>query len=326
MDIITIIGGFILTAAIYLAVPLIRLLINNGRFSPKRAHRIALWNSIVLGLIFCILTIEFSENGTVWNAAPAVIYYWVNKAILTDKNAANPVAKGNNKSSNKQPDKSSPLKTNEKDSISIQLSDPNETPKKHGDFSVPLNDLAFQQSHEPPRVSYCRKCGVQLIDGSQFCRKCGTYIVIEGTHNEEKAHITKIKRMKKTKPIIIGIFIIVVIALISILIAHGIVNGNNKEIYNVAVRTISFSDEFTAEFVLELWRLGDATEQTMIQIMDEYGAEQGGGKLYIITPGEFVDEIDEWCFSNKRKAGDYAIIENANGYTLCYFSGRNIDE
>ena len=234
-----------------------------------------------------------------WNVGPAVIYYWVNKAILTDKNATDPLDKGNNNSSNKQPDKPSPLKTNEKAYISIQLSDPNETPKKYGDFSVPFCELALQQPNETP---------------------------IEGTNNEEKAHITKNKRTSKTKPIIIGILIAVIIALISGLIAFWVVNGNDEEIYNVGVRTVSFSDEFTAEFVLELWRLGDATEQTMIELMDEYGAEQGGGKLYIITPGDFVDEIDDWCFSKKRKAGDYAIIESVYGYTLCYFSGQNLNE
>ena len=59
----------------------------------------------------------------------------------------------------------------------------------------------------------------------------------------------------------------------------------------LAVRTITL-DSFTAEFVLSLWELGEATEATMIEIMDEYGAEQGGGQLYIIDPGTFVKEID----------------------------------
>ena len=91
----------------------------------------------------------------------------------------------------------------------------------------------------------------------------------------------------------------------------------------LAVRTISLGDSFTAEFVLSLWELGEATETTMIEIMDEYGADQGGGQCYIIDPGTFVEEIDAWCFDPARQPGDYAIIENPYGYSICYISMLN---
>ena len=91
----------------------------------------------------------------------------------------------------------------------------------------------------------------------------------------------------------------------------------------LAVRTISLGDSFTAEYVLSLWELGEATEASMIEIMDEYGADQGGGQLYLIDPGVFVEEIDAWCFDPIRQPGDYAIIENRYGYTICYISMLN---
>ena len=97
-------------------------------------------------------------------------------------------------------------------------------------------------------------------------------------------------------------------------------NSNFGEVYSVGVRTIALGDKLTAEFVLGLWENGDATEETMISIMNKYGAAQGGGQLYTIAPGEFVEEIDEWCFSVERKVGDYAIIENPYGYSICYIS------
>lgn len=77
--------GVILTAIVYMAFPLIRLLINGKRFPKKRANKIALWNSIVVGAIFFIATAALSESATTWNVAPAFMYYWINKAILTDK-------------------------------------------------------------------------------------------------------------------------------------------------------------------------------------------------------------------------------------------------
>lgn len=87
MDLPSIILSLLLTAVAYMAFPLIKLFINAGRFARKRAHKIALWNSIVLGAVFCITTIAVSEGGTVWNGAPAFLYYWINRSILTDKNA-----------------------------------------------------------------------------------------------------------------------------------------------------------------------------------------------------------------------------------------------
>ena len=97
-------------------------------------------------------------------------------------------------------------------------------------------------------------------------------------------------------------------------------NNNSGEISSVGIRTIALSDKYTAEYVLASWENGVATESTMIEIMNEYGASQGGGRLYEISRGEFVQEIDEWCFAQNRKVGDYAIIENAYGYSICYIS------
>jgi len=73
MDWPSIILSLVLTAVAYIVFPLIRLLINGGRFAKNRAHKIALWNSIVLGAFFCITTIAVSEDGTIWNGAPAVL-------------------------------------------------------------------------------------------------------------------------------------------------------------------------------------------------------------------------------------------------------------
>ena len=42
------------------------------------------------------------EDGTIWNGAPAVLYYWINRSILTDKNAQDkPISKGQEEKSKK---------------------------------------------------------------------------------------------------------------------------------------------------------------------------------------------------------------------------------
>lgn len=80
--------SLLLTVVSYMAFPMIKLMINHGRFEKKRAKKIALWNSIIVGAIFCVLTFALSEpGGTAWNAAPAFFYYLINCVVLTDKNA-----------------------------------------------------------------------------------------------------------------------------------------------------------------------------------------------------------------------------------------------
>lgn len=98
---------------------------------------------------------------------------------------------------------------------------------------------------------------------------------------------------------------------------------NAGTITSVGIRTITLSDKYTAEYILKYWKDGNATEASLIELMDEYGSEQGGGKLYTISRGEYVEEINNWCFSSNRKVGDYAIIENPYGYSLCYISSIN---
>ncbi len=108
--------------------------------------------------------------------------------------------------------------------------------------------------------------------------------------------------------------------------------------YYVGVRTISIMPEIYdsveswekaktyAETIYNEWLSGEATEDSFVNICDNYGAEQGGGQLYVILPGEFVEEIDEWCFDRTRRVGDTVIIENPYGYSVVFFSGTVIKD
>ena len=73
----------ILTTVVYMFFPIVKIITNHGKlFESKRAKEIALWNSIVVGAIFCIVTSAFIGP---WSAAPAFFYYWINSAILTER-------------------------------------------------------------------------------------------------------------------------------------------------------------------------------------------------------------------------------------------------
>ena len=257
MDIVL---SLLLTAIAYMAFPLIKLLTHGGRFPKNRAHKIALWNSIVLGAIFCIATIAVSEDGTIWNGAPAVLYYWINRSILTDKNAQDePISKSQAEKTQKRKNTginilkgigalllsiissemllmvivgdsvegstalllmflvaipffvlyfwlftrrskkkeqssytptykgtSSQTTTPAKITRPPQISYADEKPKNYGNYNVYGSDIALQTSPAPQSISFCRKCGAKLLDGSQFCHKCGTKAMLE-TQEQKKA-------------------------------------------------------------------------------------------------------------------------------------------
>ncbi|MBQ7907965.1 MAG: zinc ribbon domain-containing protein [Elusimicrobiaceae bacterium] len=148
MDFTSIILGALLTAVAYLIFPLLNLFINDGKFPKEKAHKIALWNSIVLGLIFCVITIANSNGNVTWNAAPAVLYYWINRAILTKKDADEALHVNDKASSN-----------------AYSQGDP--CVKQHIYFNK-------EQVVDTDEVRFCRKCGERLIDDGVFCHKCGT--------------------------------------------------------------------------------------------------------------------------------------------------------
>ncbi len=83
--IVKILIGVIITGMSYMIVPLIFLAVNLGKFEKKNARKIAIWNSIIVGLIFCICTIIFNDSRTTWNVTPAFLYYFINCAVLGKK-------------------------------------------------------------------------------------------------------------------------------------------------------------------------------------------------------------------------------------------------
>lgn len=88
----------------------------------------------------------------------------------------------------------------------------------------------------------------------------------------------------------------------------------------VVMRTISLSDKIWADLIYAQMEHMNFQEKAIITIMNEHGADQGGGKAYIVVPGVFVEEIDDWVFDSERKEGDITIIENHYGYSICYIS------
>ena len=77
--------GILITCFSYMLIPVI-LKIKNGSYDESKAKKIALWNSIIVGGIYMILTIELMGTSSAWNAGPAFLYYGVNFSLLKSRN------------------------------------------------------------------------------------------------------------------------------------------------------------------------------------------------------------------------------------------------
>lgn len=92
-----------------------------------------------------------------------------------------------------------------------------------------------------------------------------------------------------------------------------------------------------AERLYESWQNSDQTEETFIQMYNEFSNQQtgssalGDGGLYEdVYKGKSTTEVTEWCFDASRKPGDVGIVKTYTGnqgaaYYLLYYvsSGEN---
>lgn len=130
---IKILLGLVLTFLCYTIVPIIvRVFV--GSYSDKDARKFAIINSLVVGVIFAILTIEFTDKN--WNGTPAVIYFFVNCFILTIGN--------------------------KKEDIEHE---------EEEYFSTEENNIK-EVSEKKTKNRYCKYCGGK-IDEIKKCTKCG---------------------------------------------------------------------------------------------------------------------------------------------------------
>lgn len=84
--------------------------------------------------------------------------------------------------------------------------------------------------------------------------------------------------------------------------------------------------EREAQKLLTYWKnKTKTTEATFAELATEYSRDTGtaanGGLYRQIHPGQLLPELDNWCFSESRMAGDTAIFRSEAGYHIVYFAG-----
>ncbi len=77
-----------------------------------------------------------------------------------------------------------------------------------------------------------------------------------------------------------------------------------------------------AEELLAQWKEGDATQDSFAALANEKSDDGDGttGGLYEdIYPGQMVENFENWCYEEGRKAGDTGIVESPYGYHVMYY-------
>lgn len=91
--------------------------------------------------------------------------------------------------------------------------------------------------------------------------------------------------------------------------------------------------EAKAQEVLDLWKKGEATEESFAALVPQYTADassaDNGGLIEKISPADnFIQEFSDWALDPVRKPGDTGLVKNTGssvmGWHVMYYVGDNM--
>lgn len=101
----------------------------------------------------------------------------------------------------------------------------------------------------------------------------------------------------------------------------GTTGTDGNKVYSDAEKATAKAE---AERLLQLWKDGDATEESFIALVKEHSddssAEDGGLFEDIHPESAYVDTFRNWSVDPDRKAGDTAVIISEYGYHVMFYS------
>ena len=151
--------SLLITLVAYGAFPLIFARVRKTGITKKK------YNLICYGVNFLIMILFIALNGSS-SGAPYVLWTWVFSAAGLKTLESNGVLE---RPQDKNGQKSCPDQT-------VQI---NETPGHSEATETVEVPEAPLLSEKKPQIRFCRKCGFELIEGSQFCSKCGAKVTEE---------------------------------------------------------------------------------------------------------------------------------------------------
>ena len=147
----------VITLFIFCIVPTIMRL-SHGTYEKESAKKISLTNSIIIGILFFLISI-YQE--TSFNIVPAIFYYYINKSILTRLNYRNV-----NKRKNKE-------KIKFVKSCNLSVKDKQIILNNIEDLSIAdIKNIEIEQLQNKDK-KFCPKCGKEINKNWTFCNNCG---------------------------------------------------------------------------------------------------------------------------------------------------------
>lgn len=80
----------------------------------------------------------------------------------------------------------------------------------------------------------------------------------------------------------------------------------------------------TAQEILDSWKNGETADEDSFAALakdksEDTGSKANGGLYEKVYPGYMVENFNDWCFDQARKAGDTGLVETEYGYHVMYF-------
>lgn len=178
--------GLVLTVVCYMAYPFIRIKLMHIEYNETTCKKMALWNSIIVGIFFFVLTTVINQDAT-WSALPSFFYYWINKSLWVSKNKK----KNNNEKSNEEYKEES--FTCDNCGAVVEKND-KYCDNCHVKFECDAEEELFK----------CDNCGTLVCEFDTKCPNCGViFDEDEETENEKKKSnmdkkywdLTKLKKL-----------------------------------------------------------------------------------------------------------------------------------
>lgn len=98
--------------------------------------------------------------------------------------------------------------------------------------------------------------------------------------------------------------------------------------YAIPTQAARDSAKAKAQQLLDLWKAGEATEESFAALATEHtedsGSKENGGLYEKVYRGQMVTNFNNWIFEEGRKPGDVGLVENIgrySGWHIIYFSG-----
>lgn len=180
----------LLTIVAYMIYPFFRIIIMKHKYTEKEVKKMILWNSIIVGGIFLILTSvanTMSGSSTLWSAGPAFLYYCINSAIWVPKFKEKKISKNNNTnlqdSDNNLAEKG---KKKFKCSKCGEIFDEDFEVCPNCKFDFSNNDKNDEDNVNKDDLSICDNCGATVSENADKCSKCGCSFVEDEEDQEEK--------------------------------------------------------------------------------------------------------------------------------------------